>query len=326
MLRFFPAPDEDRETDFEPKRFLRNLDPHYEVGGVWKPLEVKTRLPERILFVDGVRRTEFRSTIFSGGRYAGEGIFISVGAGVLEVDLSGQRPEYRLLRSEVRRFFIYHSEGPLSVPERWAVEVGERVLTFRSVFSPLPDLGKTANYLMKRLELEGARGFFGSPLLLLDGTVKTSRFYPGVAYLVKEQKNFYLEGLEEVLFDLKRGQRTPLFLFEEKTTAFRNGRFVETSVRKLACYVRLTDGWGDPTAGLARVELPYTEDRETAVKTAEAAAAAALAFANDPLRDRRAPQNLTTVSYLERRLRRLLGEYGLVRRAVLRLLSSNGGL
>ncbi len=323
MLRFFPAPRDERETEFEPKRFLKSINPRYEVSGTWKPLKVEGRVPPKVLFVDGVRRTEFRSTIFDGNRFVGEGIFISIGAGVLEVDLSTERPSYNLLESKVGRYFIHHLEERVEVPPLWEVFDENFLLRFESVHSPLRDLGKTANYLMKRLEIEVAKSYLRDDrLLIMDGTVKTSRFYPSVAYLVKEQKNFYLQGMEQILFDLKEGERTPIFLFEERTTAFKDGKPYEVSVKKLASYVRISGQFGDPTAGLVRIELPYTENVKDAVETVERAAAAAILFANDPLRDRRAPQNLTSIAFLERELRRYLGKYELVRRKILGLLKT----
>jgi hypothetical protein len=63
------------------------------------------------------------------------------------------------------------------------------------------------------------------------------------------------------------------------------------------------------------LELPFDEkaDPKEVIDTLEKAAAIALKFANHPLRDRRSPQNLTAIAYLEKNLRAYLGNHKLIR-------------
>ena len=320
MLRFFPNPREEREFEEESRRVVEILDPSYETRGSWNPIRVKEDIPPKVLFVDGVRRTEFRTAIFDDNRFLGEAIFISIGAGVLKVNLSSGRSNYELINPIVERYFIYHTEKDIEVPPVWESEIGDYLLKFQSLKSPSGNLGKLANLQMGKLELQVAfSSHSGDSFLIMDGPVKKNRFLDNVAYLVKEQKNIYLQGREEIIFKLKKGYRTPLFLFEEQVGGLtKDGRYKSGKVKKLACYVCLTDriGLNDPTINLARIELPYTDDGERAIQTAERAAAVALLFANNPLRDFRAPQNLTTIAFLEKQLRRYLGEHGLIRRKI----------
>ncbi len=320
MLRFFPNPRENREFEEETRRVVEILDPSYETCGSWNPIKVEEKIPKKLLFVDGVRRTEFRTTIFDDNHFLGEAIFISVGVGVLKVSFDEQRANYELINPTVKRFFIYHSEENLEIPPFWETKIGNYLLKFETIKSPSRNLGKLANLQMGKLEIEAAFSSLSKDsFLIMDGPVKRNRFLKNVAYLVKEQKNIYLQGREDIVFRLKRGYRTPLFLFEEHVEGLtKNGEYKVGKVKKLACYVCLADkeGLSDPTLNLARIELPYTENGEEAIKTAEMAAAAALFFANKPLRDFRAPQNLTTIAFLEKQLRRYLGEYSLIRRKV----------
>jgi len=320
MLRFFPNPREERETELETRRVAEILDPTYEVVGSWNPIRVDTDIPQRILFVDGVRRTELRTTIFDDDRFLGEAIFISVGAGALKVDLTKRRLDYELLFPSVERYFIYHARKETDIPPYWETRIGNYRLRFDSAKSPDRDLGKVANLKMGRLELSVSQkveseGHF----LLMDGPVKRNHFSEGVAYLVKEQKNIYLEGKEEIVFKLQKGYRTPIFLFEEQVNGLtKNGKWKSLKVKKLGAYVCLSErvGLSDPTLSLARIEIPHTENVEKAVETIDKAAVVALLFANNPLRDYRAPQNLTAIAFLEKQLRRYLGEHGLIRRKV----------
>ena len=326
MIRFFPSAGEDREEAKPSKRFLEIKDPYWETES-WNPLEVSESIPPRIRFVDGVRRTEYRVNIFDGDRFAGEGIFLSLGAGVVEVDLSGVRPEYRLLLWKVERFFVHNAEG-VEIPPSWRLETDGGLLEFKTVKSPIAEISEYGNLLMKKLEVSTFRETDdGETPVVMDGPVKLKKFLPNVVYLVKEAKYFYLKGFEKYLFTLKRGYRTPFFLFEEGVKTLSDKGFIDRKVSKVGGYVRIGGdnshgGFGDPLGGLARLEIPHGGDRNLSKKILERGAAIAVFFANRSLRDARSPQNLTTIAYLEKELRRRLGEYKVIRRMVGNLLLS----
>ncbi len=322
MLRFFPAEREVRNEEYQPKKFVKTLNPYLEVKREnWKPIKLEGNLPPKIVFIDGVRRTEYRVEIFDGNRFAGEGIFISIGAGALLIDRSSGKVEFSFPVREVRRFFIHNAKG-VKVPPRWETTVGETKLVFETKESPMENVSEYANALMRRMELEILTRFGnGDTLVVSDGPVKTTKFFKNIVYLVKESKYLYLQGLEGVLFNLKKGERTPLFLFEEEVKRTKGGKTEEVKVKKVGCYVRLAQvhpqmAVENPLAGIARLEVPHGGDLKLIKETMEKGATVAVYFANDPLRDRRSPQNLTAIAVLEKELRRLLGKYELVRRRV----------
>jgi hypothetical protein len=113
---------------------------------------------------------------------------------------------------------------------------------------------------------------------------------------------------------LRPGERTPAFVFEEPTDP-KTPEGAKQPLKKVAVYARLP-GWGaNPLEDVVRLELPLDERAEPGevVKTLERAASLALRFANHPLRDRRSPQNLTAIAFLERYLRPYLGKKKLLR-------------
>ncbi|RTZ61488.1 MAG: hypothetical protein DSZ31_00220 [Gammaproteobacteria bacterium] len=332
MLRFFPAEREVRNEEYQPKKFVKTLNPFLEVEREsWKPIKLEGNLPPKIVFIDGVRRTEYRVEIFDGNRFAGEGIFISIGAGALLIDRSLGRADYKLLYRDVKRYFIHNAKG-VKVPPRWETTVGETKLVFETKESPMENVSDYANAVMKKMELEVLRKVHSpDTFVVADGPTKTTKFFPNVVYLVKESRYFYLQGLEEVLFNLKKGERTPLFLFEEEVKRTKGGKTEEVKVKKVGCYVRLAQVHPqmvveNPLAGIARLEVPHGGDLKLIKEIMEKGASVAVYFANDPLRDRRSPQNLTAIAVLEKELRRLLGKYELIRRRVgITLLSLLGG-
>ncbi len=321
MLRFYPSRREEREDEFKPKRFLKALKTDLETEE-WEPLGVEEKFPPKVFFIDGVRRTELRVSVFDGN-FLGEGIFVSVGAGALEVDLSGSKPTYRTLGEVVRRFFVYY--GNFEVKNPVEVDLFGKREVFVPVKSPMENVSAFANILMRGLEVEVAKGVLKEKgFTLMDGTVKTKRFVPTLAYIVKEVGNFHLKGLEGILFELKRGERTPAFLFSERVEYYnpRSKTHGEREILKVGVFVKLSEepfGNVNPLEGLARLELPFDGAASPSdyAETLNAAAAIALHFANHPLRDRRSPQNLTAIAFLERELRRLLGKYELVRRGLI---------
>ena len=312
MLRFYPSPREEREEQFQPKRFLKSLKTDLETKD-WKPIEVENEIPERVAFIDGVRRTEYRVGIFDGNRFAGEGIFISIAAGAILVERENGRFDYKLLTQKVERFFIHNTDGDFKTI---SFPTDSQEVVFKPLRSPIEDISLYANYVMKKLEVETLREIYNPSLkVVMDGPVKVNKFLPNVAYIVKESGFYYIEGFEEILFKLKRGERTPLFLYEEPVKGLTKEGLKEIKAKKVGSYIKLSErGFGNPLHSVARVEFPLSDNAESLKEAVNWASAVVLHFANDPLRDWRSPQNLTAIAFLERELRRKLGEYSFIRR------------
>jgi hypothetical protein len=320
MVVFRPSPERFREEEFKPRKLVRIKE--LLEGNSWEPKRVKASPPPSVCFVDGVRRTEYRTAVFSDdGRFAGEGIFLSLGAGALLVNT--ERGDFEVFSPLVERFFVHNTKDE-NIPETFSVEVGRNILNFKSIPSRSDDISAFGNLLMRELEKKVAAKVLKEKktFLVMDGTVKLKRFFPNAVHLVKDGVGFYDREEGELLLKLKKGERSPLFLFEEPVTVAKKG-FSERKIKKVGCYVKLSDGpFTDPFASIVRLEMPLDGDTPPGrmVKTFERGAAAVLRYANDPLRDPRAPKNLTTVAFLEKELRRRLGRYESIRAAVLRTL------
>jgi hypothetical protein len=325
-LRFFPSDREDRSEEFKPKKVSKILDPKLE-SEEFIPKKVEETIPPQVVFIDGVRRTEFRVSIFEGNTFVGEGIFISIGSGALLVDFTTPRVEYKLLHSTVKRFFITNVRKE-DIPPFWRFDTDGQEVRFETIYSPLGDISAYANYVMKKLEVETLKRISDkNTFVVMDGPVKLKKFLDNVVYLVKDSHYYYIEGFEEILFRLRRGERTPAFLFEESVNSITEKGIRELKISKAGCYVKLLEPYGglnfeNPFWGIARLEVPSDGKKENLVKTLKVASSIACRFANHPLRDSRAPQNLTTIAHLEKELRRRLGKYEIIRRGVGNLLLS----
>lgn len=144
-------------------------------------------------------------------------------------------------------------------------------------------------------------------LVVYDGLLHGGPRVAAAVGLAKRAHRRYLPpALQALLRSLEAGQRTPLFLVDR-----RGGRY--------SCYVCLADPQPPAVAaagsGVARIEMeprPGARIDEVAA-FADRVAATLPAFASEPHRDPRAPQNLYPVRDLERELRRLLGRPGTIR-------------
>ena len=172
---------------------------------------------------------------------------------------------------------------------------------------------ETAYNLLRDLEAEVISKVCGEDfdLLIKDGTVdRAYKCKIPVAGLIKDIQKIYIpHEKREILSKLKKGERTPLFLIEAE----------EDRIDRLSWFVKLTDAQN--TSDLARLEVEADSGLENAVKVADLSAGLLPAFASDPLRDPRAPQNLLPIGWLEKRLRSLMGDSRLIRRS---LLTSQG--
>jgi hypothetical protein len=136
-------------------------------------------------------------------------------------------------------------------------------------------------------------------LLVLDGRLRGRTSLPRTIGYVKRQRGKYLtEELSTVVAELAAGQRTPVFRL--------SGLY--------SWYLRLPGPVGPPWAGIVRVECAGDLTVEDAVALADRSARTLPRFASHAYKDPRAPQNLTPIAGLERRLRGLLGDPRLLHR------------
>ena len=296
------------------------VDPGVELPeGEWRPLpsEETAAVPERIHFIDGVRRIEARVWMSAEGDPS-LGICASYAAGMVRC---GRRAE--IVAAEVRRGFF----GRAGVPD-----LVTRVGTFAASPVAEDDIQQLINGLQERmgqLEVEVAGGWgagrsrgrservaLGSDsnganpplhpgaLMLMDGPLRGRQRIPGAIGYVKTHRVQYLTGgARAVVAQLAARERTPIFLIQTKWTRY-------------SWYLRLTEAQGHPWAGIVRCEAWPETELEQVQKIADATAVVLPRFASEPHKDDRAPQNLYPIAGLERELHHRLGDRGVVFRAL----------
>lgn len=285
-------PDEDVALDIEVP----------EAG--WAPLTPgPARSPERMYFIDGVRRLETRLVVRRSGQLL-HGGFGSFAVGCVEV-----RPGRAAFGAmDLGRQVVLGSGQrlPSDVPVRQQL-----VYEAGSTQASEPDAPlRTIQANMRRAEGQLARHLadLADTLVIVDGPLSFEAQGRGTALgFIKRIIEPYVPGrLISVLAALPAGARTPLFAIRGRKGGF----------ARLAWFVRLAAvrlGQSE-LHGLARLEVRETVGVEAGRFLADLAAALLPRFAPAPGRDPRSPQNLLPIGALETQLRHALGDPRLVRR------------
>jgi len=270
--------------------------------------------PRRAFFVDGVRRIEHRLVVETG-----EGTFFgllgSYGVGATRLEARTARVE----AEAVTRVLVVGGGERLPTLDvavrssRTRLRFEPRVVADRTANGPLIGLQRAMREDEARLAHEIGRQ---DAVVFLDGPLDVATSEAGlVVGFVKRLMRTYLSPDQAALLPrLRPGERTPLFLIQDR-------------VPRYSWYLRLAHGRSieSPLAGVVRLEtsgeVPLGQVRELAA----ASAALLPRLASDPAHDPRAPANHYTIGGLEQRLRRLLGDALLIRRAVEAHLHAHAG-
>ncbi len=272
----------------------------------WRPLDPPPGAvaPDRLLFVDGVRRVEATVwiTVPTNGSAGSSGdvhqaLCASYAAGAVCCDGTA-----RLVGAEVRRSLlcaVAEAEPIHTRHGRFAVEVA-------AAHEPT-DLTLLLQARMARLEVAVATAHRGDvPVVVVDGPLRDGHDAPGMVGFVKTHRSAYGPPLvRETVARLGVGQRTPLLL-------------LGTVRNRWSWYLRLPGEISHGWAGIVRLELRADRPVAEAAALADGLARALPRFASVPQKDPRAPQNLVPVGGLERDLRRRLGDPALLFRALRR--------
>ncbi|WP_203908572.1 hypothetical protein [Rhizocola hellebori] len=272
------------------------LDTNIEVDAKkWQPIDPPAGLsaPQRVLLVDGVRRTDARLWI---GLHPG--LACSYAAGVVECT-PGQA---KLAAAQVQRT-IFTSAEEVS-------DVGTAPARYRAVCVQGADEAGLSNAVQAHLtELEiniSSLARTDDDLLIVDGPLRSRGTLPrALGYVKTQQKQYLPESLVGIVTALKPGQRTPVFL-------------IGGIYQRITWYLKLPGGSGAPWAGIVRVECSAELPEHEAIRLAGLSAVTIPRFASVPYKDPRAPQNLIPIAGLEKRLRQLLGDPKLLHRALVR--------
>jgi hypothetical protein len=279
--------------------------------GAWTPLHPASdrRVPSTVLLVDGVRRIDARVWVEEADGAVHTGLAASYAAGVVRCDLrrgsadvAGARVVRGFFTSSVEatdivtgavRYHVHRVAG--TDPGQLTAAIQPRLRTLETEVSAL------ARATTETLHPAHAGD---DDLLVLDGPLTGRDQLPRALGYVKTHRVQYLPpDLSAVVTRLAPGQRTPVFL-------------LGTSWNRYTWYLRLPGPAGAPWAGVVRVECSADLPRSEAVALADLAALTLPRFASSPYKDPRAPQNLTPIAGLERKLRGMLGDQRLLVRGL----------
>ncbi|MCA9846651.1 MAG: DNA double-strand break repair nuclease NurA [Dehalococcoidia bacterium] len=287
-------------------------------ASTWAPITRRADV-ERVYLVDGVRRAEAHALDDDGGATPALGLFGSyaIGAVALAAGRAG------ILRDRVRVERRYLHTSNTEVPDRvLAFQRTQLAFTSRTVptASRANDLVAALNRAMLDEEARLAETLSEdeSALTLVDGPLRSLRS-PGrsVVGYVKRIQQWYVPKAElELLQTLLPGERTPLFLIPgsaQDPLHLAEGRY--------SWFVRLPAPGPHVhyLGGVLRLECSASISPERAAVLADQTATLLPRLASSPVRDPRAPQNLTPIGALETHLTHLLGD----RRLIARLLAAS---
>ncbi len=259
----------------------------------WAPITVAARSrPERVLFVDGVRRIDARVWITQGDRVHA-GVCASVAAGVVECAGTTATVTGAL----VRRAVIAPSAAG-----------GDDITTRHAHYAHVPTASDDpgAAYLaiharMTALEHEVVASDHGAELVVFDGPLRGRVDPCAVGYVKTQHVQYVPDEAVGVLGRLGDGERTPLMLIGDRCWSW---------------YLRLPGLRSHPLSGVVRCELPSTGSVSAAIERADVVSACLPRFASQAHKEPRAPQNLVPIAGLEHRLRHLLGDPIVLERAL----------
>ncbi len=296
------------EVDEDLAASSADIDPAVELAAdEWRPIPPPgpMPLPNRILFVDGVRRVEARAWIENAAvNDASMAICASYAAGVVCCD--GRRAQLQQPRVERGLFTVTPDARPVVTTAGTYAACPADPTPAAPLFTTLSQAlqRRLADLEARVADTARAEASDGSDLLVIDGPLHGRTSIPrSIGYIKSHQSAYLPRELHALVGRLAPGERTP---------AFRVG----TSWDRHTWYLRLPGLPGAPWAGVVRVECSPTMDREHVIALANLTQAVLPRYASAEYKDTRAPQNLYPIAGLERELRRRLGDQRLLYRAL----------
>ncbi|PLV60123.1 DNA double-strand break repair nuclease NurA [Thermotoga sp. KOL6] len=243
---------------------------------------------ERIIFVDGKRRSFVRITTDEGFR----GIFaeLCVGAVIWEKDV-GTRPLFSPHSPPVVERVVGFSQN---FPESGNQEVEGFV--FKVIKDGRDAMDSIDSYL-QTLEIQEVKKYLtGSSLVVKDGPAVPELPFKenvGPIGLVKNISSTDLKGEDfRKLRFLKKGERSKMFVVEKNT---------ERKLKKIGTYVKLVNS--ESTRGLVRLETYIEDDSQILhLKSIFDDLAATLPLLTADLPIPRLPENILPIQFLEKNL------------------------
>lgn len=248
-------------------------------------------LPDRIFFVDGVRRIDARVWIAENG-VSRPGVCATVAAGAVRVE----QGRAEVVDVEVQRGLFTSPEG--AGPIETAIARYDLVPCDGSA----PDQVYLAIHMrMTALEQTVSAGCTDADLIVVDGPLRGRSAENIVGYVKTQHVQYLDEDLQPVIGMLTAGTRTPVFLIEGKRSRY-------------SWYLRLPGPVVHPFGAIVRCEVPATRGIPEVGRQATMITSMLQRFASEAHKDARAPQNLYPIAGLEAELRRRLGDAKLLER------------
>jgi hypothetical protein len=271
----------------------------------WAPIRPSAAPPpRRIAFVDGVRRIEHRLLVGEGERTV-FGLLGSFGVGAVLVDGMARVGHETIGRVAVAGGGLRLDPFVAPVDGRGSLLFEPRSEPENTPVAPVDGLQKAMRHteasLAERLSAEVDVAFLDGPLTFLTAAAAGSV----VGFVKRLLRNYLDPSAHALLPRLGIGERTPLFLIGGREARY-------------AWYVRIARGRPIESSltGIVRLEAKAARGLGEARALADLSAREMPRFASDAMRDPRAPQNLFPIGGLEARLKHLLGDAAVVRRAV----------
>ncbi|MDX2254399.1 MAG: hypothetical protein NW214_02685 [Pseudanabaenaceae cyanobacterium bins.39] len=297
----------------------------------WKPIRpaIAPELPNQILFIDGRLRIDAK---FLGRRQDDilYGAFATIAVGAVLVDRRSR--ESRCIATEVRRIVaiggnIAAPATPIPCPQTGRGDLCyDYCITDSSNEPDTP--AKAVQQAMLDEELRMANQLSLDPqimendaLIVRDGPLLYRVYqtpYVTIGY-VKTMGKGYLQGDSlKVLRSLKVGERTPIFRIANK-----NGSNLSWYLRSGSSDLNYGYLGYHDLHGIVRIDLDSSLTIDRARTIADQSAYLIPQYASHPIRDPRAPQNLTPVGALEKELGRRMGSRELISRRLRNFLALN---
>ncbi|MYB42006.1 MAG: hypothetical protein F4X76_07450 [Chloroflexi bacterium] len=324
MLRLLPwSPEYGSAMQADPDSFDAADDSaavDTSIEGEWRARPPLGEPPAAVQIVDGVRRVEAHAIDDLADGETAFGLFGSYAVGAVRCEgdrswvLDGDAAEGERLRV----FRVYLQGG--GEPRDQEVAAGALRLHFRA---RIEGSARTSNQLADVLQrsmldaeaqLAEALAEDESALTIVDGPLRLRSVGQRVAGYIKRIQSWYIAAHEFALLgQLAVGERTPLFRIAGGGEAGSRGR-----PDRYAWYLRIADMGAHyhQLSGIVRLEAPGALPLGEAARLADECGLALPRLASSPVRDPRAPQNLTPVGALESLLTRRLGEREWVRRLI----------
>jgi hypothetical protein len=265
----------------------------------WSPIDGVDDGVQGVAFVDGVRRIDARLTLDDPEHGPVPGICGTYAVGATLWRRDDRRSDFGPAR--IRRMAILSAGRGERFP---AVDLDPAYDT-EPIPSPDPDdLVRHLHTHMRKAEGEHATalardGWF----VVADGPLNDLSPQTTVGHVKSHRVTYLPPERNSIVAALAAGQRTPMFTI--------------AAFQRYSWYVRLAEmPGGHSWSGVVRCEASGQLPREEVRTIADRTAAMLPRVASEAHLDPRAPQNLVPVAALERQLKHLMGDRGLVFRAI----------